>query len=235
VVTGIPGHGKSEWLDALMVNLCMKAGWGFAVFSPENQPLERHFAKLAEKVAEKPFFPGYHERMSVGDLEIAKAFLQHYFTFVLPPEDKLTVDGILELCQHVILKKGVKGIVIDPWNEIDHTRSQNMTETEYISYSLTRVRRFARQYGVHIWLVAHPTKLQKKPDAKEYPVPTPYDISGSAHWRNKADNCIAVYRRKDTNEVEIHVSKIRFKDVGKVGVLSLNYDNITGRYSCLLS
>ena len=27
VVTGIPGHGKSEWVDALTVNLAMRHGW----------------------------------------------------------------------------------------------------------------------------------------------------------------------------------------------------------------
>jgi len=229
VMTGIPGHGKSEWLDALMINLAMGASWSFAVFSPENQPLERHFVKLAEKVTEKPFFPGYHERISASELQIAKGFLQHFFTFVLPPEDKLTVDCILELCQHVILKKGVKGIVIDPWNEIDHSRPASLTETEYISYCLTRIRRFARQYAAHVWLVAHPTKLRKLDNGK-YPVPTPYDISGSAAWRNKADNCITIYRHIESRNVELHIQKIRFKDVGKIGMVTLEYDTVTGRY-----
>lgn len=231
VITGIPGHGKSEWLDAVMVNLARKKGWPFAVFSPENQPPERHFAKLAEKQIGKPFFSGFHKRIDPTELRVAKDFFNDWFTFVLPPEDQLTVDGILDLCKHLILKKGVKGIVIDPWNEIDHTRPPTMTETEYISYSLSKIRRFARQCSVHIWLVAHPTKLKKEPNKNEYPVPTPYDISGSAHWRNKADNCLTIFRHIDSNEVEIHVQKIRFKDVGKIGVATLYYDMVTGRYS----
>jgi twinkle protein len=52
VVTGWPGSGKSEWLDALLVNLT-KSGWKFAIFSPENQPTELHIAKLLEKIAGK--------------------------------------------------------------------------------------------------------------------------------------------------------------------------------------
>ena len=229
VVTGIPGHGKSEWLDALMVNLASQKGWTFAVFSPENQPLERHFAKLAEKFVAKPFFPGYHQRMDEIELEESKGYLQRWFTFILPPEDQLTVDGILELAKHVILKKGIKGMIIDPWNEIDHTRPSSMTETEYISYCLTKIRRFARHYGLHIWLVAHPTKL-KKLDNGKYPVPTAYDISGSAAWRNKADNCITVFRHIEDHRVEIHVQKIRFKEVGKIGMVTLGYQSLTGRY-----
>jgi twinkle protein len=231
LVTGIPGHGKSEWVDALMIKLVDSAGWSFAIFSPENQPLELHFAKLAEKWAEKPWFAPNDERLSRGELALAKHTFQNHFTFVLPPEDKLTVDGILELCKHVILKKGIKGVVIDPWNEIDHSRPSALSETEYISKSLSKIRRFVREYGLHLWLVAHPVKLRKRDDGL-YPVPTPYDVSGSAHFRNKADNCITVYRdmSKDTSEVEIHVQKVRFKNIGKVGMITLHYDKKTGLY-----
>lgn len=230
IVTGIPGHGKSEFLDALMVNLATQRGWSFAIFSPENQPLERHFAKLAEKFIGKPFFPGPCERISKFELEASKDFMQNWFSFILPPEDMLTIDGILELAKHVVMKKGIRGMVIDPWNEIDHIRPANMTETEYISYSLSKIRRFARQYSLHIWLVAHPTKLRKQ-DNGTYPVPTPYDISGSAAWRNKADNCITVYRHIESNLVDIHVQKVRFKEVGRIGVVVFRYDAVSGRYS----
>ena len=93
------------------------------------------------------------------------------------------------------------------------------------------LRAFARAHGVHLWIVAHPTKLQKEPDGS-YPVPTPYDVAGSAHWRNKADNCIAVWRNTaaNTSAVEVHVQKVRKKSVGQVGMATLRYDRITGQY-----
>jgi twinkle protein len=232
ILTGVPGHGKSEWLDALMINMAFELGWTFAIFSPENQPLERHFAKLAEKFIGKPFHYGVHERIGRLELEEAKQHLNNWFTFILPPDDKLTVEGILDLAKHVVLKQGIRGMVIDPWNEIDHTRPGTMTETEYISHCLTKIRRFAREYDLHIWVVAHPTKLKRRDDGT-YPVPTAYEISGSANWRNKADNCVTVFRHldDDTKPVEIHVQKIRFKENGRIGMVSLKYDKITGRYS----
>ena len=241
VVTGIPGHGKSEWIDALMVNLAKAEGWGFAIFSPENQPLERHVAKILEKYSERPFYQSRviwdpatgkdtrYVRLPREELKVARSIMNAFFTFVLPPEDKMTVDGILELCTHVVLKKGIKGVVIDPWNEIDHTRPERMTETEYISYCLSKIRRFSRQYGLHLWLVAHPTKMKKQENGMYLP-PTPYDISGSAHWRNKADNCITVYRDMESNAVDIHIQKIRFKEIGKIGKATLHYDTVTGCY-----
>jgi twinkle protein len=231
LITGIPGHGKSEFLDALAINLAMAHGWTFAVFSPENQPLERHFAKLAEKYIGKPF--AGKDKMSPSEVQEAKTWLHDRFVFLLPDEDSLSVDAVLNLAKTTIRRKGVKGVIIDPWNELDHQRDRGMSETDYISQSLTKIRRFARAYGVHIWLVAHPFKMQKDKITGAYPVPTPYDVSGSAHWRNKADNCLAVFREFDegNKKVNVYIQKIRFKEIGRVGYCTLEYDIATGRYS----
>jgi twinkle protein len=229
LVTGIPGHGKSEWLDALMVQLAMEHGWVFAIFSPENQPTEYHLSKLAEKYANKPFADGPTERMTPQDKDQALAFLDEHFVFLLP--EMPTIEALIERLKSIVKRRGVRGVVLDPWNEIDHSRPGGLSETEYISQSLSRLRSFSRAYGVHLWVVAHPTKLQKESDGS-YPVPTPYDVAGSAHWRNKADNCIAVWRdTKEHNElVEIHIQKVRKKAVGRPGLVTLKYQRITGNY-----
>jgi twinkle protein len=237
VVTGIPGNGKSELLDAMMINLAANDDWTFAIFSPENQPLARHVAKLAEKFIGKPFSKNQYggDRINREELNKAQMWLYERFVFILPCEDELTIDAVLEKARLMVLRKGVKGVVIDPWNELDHQRPNGLSETEYISKCLTRVRRFARENNVHVWLVAHPAKMRKElVDGKQvYPVPTPYDISGSAHWRNKADNCLTVHRnlKEGSKEVEVHVQKIRFKEVGKIGMAALEYNYLTGRYT----
>ncbi len=237
IATGIPGHGKSEFLDAVFVNLATTYGWTFAIFSPENQPLELHFQKIAEKFIGKPFFKSARTpRMTLTDLETAKSWVAKHFSFILPESENLSVDSVLKLARTAVQRKGVRGVIIDPWNELDHTRPPSLTETEYISSSLTKIRRFARETGSHVWLVAHPSKLRKERDSSGnmvYPVPTPYDISGSAHWRNKADNALTVYRdvTSEGSLVQVHVQKVRFKHCGKPGVAELEYDILTGRYS----
>ncbi len=233
IVTGVPSHGKSEWLDALLINLAESEGWNFGIFSPENYPLEYHSSKLIEKYIGKPFREGFRARMTKEEMVEGKKWLNQHFMFLNPEEDSVTVDAILSLAKVLVYRCGIKGLVIDPWNEIDHSRPSAMTETEYISQSLTKIRRFARLHSVHVWLVAHPTKLSKEPNGM-FPVPSPYDISGSAHWRNKADCCIAVWRNLDpnnnSNEVEIHVQKIRKKHLGRLGLAKLKYEYATGRY-----
>jgi twinkle protein len=149
----------------------------------------------------------------------------------LAPDEALTIPALLKQAKALVARHGIRGLILDPWNEFDHARGTT-TETEYISTSLTQIRRFARNYGVHVWLVAHPQKLYRRDDGS-YPVPTPYDISGSAHWRNKADNCLAVWRdENDPDEpVHLYVQKVRFREVGKIGLVPLRWSSINGRYA----
>lgn len=241
LITGIPGHGKSEFLDALMMNLVTQ-GWMFSVFSPENQPHEIHLAKLVEKLLRKPFGAGPTDRVGPDELRGAVAYLDSHFRFVKPhpdlqvPSIRAIVDAGARFINEEDKKQGKVnkyGIVIDPWNELEHRRPQHQSETEYISETLSFIRQFAREWNVHIFIVAHPRILHRDKDGKR-PVPSPYDVSGSAHWFNKADNCITVWRDTNpetrTQDVQIHVQKIRFKHIGSPGVVTLKYDRITGMY-----
>lgn len=233
IVTGIPNSGKSNWMDALLVNLSAIHGWRFALFSPENQPLEDHASRIIEKWARQPFAPGPTPKMSGETLRQGKEWAQAHFTWILPDDDsEWTVDTVLDRARQLVFRLGVRGLVIDPWNELEHARPDGMSETDHTSKALKRIRQFARHNGIHIWVVAHPTKLYKNKDG-EYPVPTPYDISGSAHWRNKADNCLTVWRDFHNPEavVEIHVQKIRFRQIGRLGKADLYYHKVTGTYS----
>jgi twinkle protein len=230
VVTGIPGSGKSALTDNLAVNLARGQEWRIGVYSPENQPIARHVSTLIAKYVRAPFAEGPTPRMGADEVDAGLAWVNEHFAFILPEEP--TVDAVLERARILVYRMGIRGLIIDPWNEMDHNRPQGLTETEYISRSLTQIRQFARQNQVHVWIVAHPTKLIKGADG-QYPVPSPYDISGSAHWYNKADNAISVWRDKTNPGLpsDIHVQKIRFSEIGHIGVAQLRYDPASGSFS----
>lgn len=60
-----------------------------------------------------------------------------------------------------------------------------------------------------------------------------YDISGSAHFINKADNGIVVHRVRDPGletQVQILVRKVRNKAAGTIGDCILEYERRNGRY-----
>lgn len=231
IVTGIPGSGKSEWIDALSVNLALTQGWRFAVCSFENPP-DEHIAKLAEKLIGRPFYDGPTARMTRRELDNAMAWIARHFYFIRAEDEVPTFDWIMEKAVAAVRRYGINGLIVDPYNEIEHKRPPGMTETEYVSQILSRGKRFAQNHGVHFWFVAHPAKMRRD-DSGNIPVPNLYDISGSSNWVNKADIGVVVSRdwEEGSRDVDVHLKKIRFKASGKVGIVKLKYDTVTGRYS----
>lgn len=238
VVTGAPNGGKSQFVDALAINLANSHGWKFAVCSFENPP-DHHIAKLAEAWLEMPFWPGPRPRMGEGDLRRAIEWLNERFFFIRADDESPTIAWILETARAAVMRYGIRGLVIDPYNEIEHKRPPGQTETEYVSDMLAQVKRFAQSHCVHVWFIAHPAKPQKMKNG-EYPEISLYDISGSSHWVNKADIGIVVVRDYSDEEghppqyrTEIHVKKVRFKEVGHPGTTTLSFDRATGTYRCV--
>lgn len=230
ILTGLPSSGKSEFLDALIVNLSTLHGWKFGICSPENSPVEKHMSKLIEKFLGKSFYHGSGNRLQPHELTEGLSVLHEHVKF-LAPEDCVSIPYVLKRFSELVRRHGIRGVIIDPFNEFDHTRERGVSETEYIGKMIGDLKRWARKYAVHVWLVAHPAKLMRNAEGT-YPVPTPYDISGSSHFYNKADCCITVHRDVENSKdiSQIHVKKIRFKHIGKIGVTSLHWDRDTGRY-----
>jgi twinkle protein len=224
-ITGIPGHGKSEFLDFLLCRLNISHGWKTALYSPENHPLELHFSKFAEKIIGKPFEGS--NRLSPLDLEQIIKYHSDNFFFVNPETD-FKLENILDSVRQLVRKKGVKAFVIDAWNKLDHQYTTN--ETKYISEQLDKITRFCEINKVHCFLVAHPTKIQKDKATKKYEVPNLYSISGSANFYNKTANGLTVYRDYETGQTEIHIQKVKFKHWGKVGLVVLGWNYLNGRY-----
>jgi len=234
VVTGVPNSGKSEWVDALMVNLASNLGWSFALCSMENK-VHEHARKLIEKHVGRPFFDaeyaGGARRMSPSDLEKGKAFLQSNFVLIRHEDDELpSIDWVLGIARAAVMRYGIRGLLIDPYNELDHRRPANVSETEYVSQMLTRIKRFAAHNDVHVWFVAHPRQMSNwRGDS-----PGLYDISGSAHFVNKCDNGLVVHRNRTepsrAPEVTIKLEKVRNKVAGCIGEAVLLYNRSNGRY-----
>ena len=229
IVTGLPGSGKSEFIDQLMVNLAKREGWKFAVASFENPPA-LHIAKLSEKYISKPFFDGPTARMSKDEADQALEWVNDHFMFLEQRGgDTATIESILDRARQACMRWGnMKGLVIDPYNYIEQNRKVD-NEHQGINELLTRLVMFARANDIHIWFIAHPAKMQSNMDGT-MPVPKGMNISGSASFFAKADLGITVHLSPDKT-VEIHAWKVRFKWVGTTGKVELDYDVPTGTYS----
>jgi twinkle protein len=239
-VTGWPNSGKSQFLDALALNLA-RQGWRFVFCSLENIPVFLHVEKLAKQFIGKPMRPGPTERMSEAEMEEATIEMDEWFSFVMPSEKKPN-PGVLDVVQTIEEdfkrrglwddRDGKRACVIDPWNELEHVRPYGLSLTEYVGESLSMLRQWARRHMLHVFIVGHPAKQPRNRETGKLPIPTPDMISDSAHFWNKSDNCIAVALVDEhrSHEVDIHIQKVRFSHIGMRGSATLHYDRLTGRY-----
>ena len=228
IVTGIPSSGKSEFVDYLVCKMNILHGWKAGYFTPENWPLKYHYSKLFEKLIGKKFNINTTNEI---EWDTAYDYIRNNFFYILNEED-FTVKGILDSARVLIKTRGIKVVVIDPYNKIEHQYKDS--ETQYISRFLDQLTLFAKMNDVLVFLIAHPKKMNKIEGKTD--VPSLYDISGSANFYNKTDYGITVHRNSDhenimMDEVKIYFQKIKFKHLGHQGIVNLNYDAISGRFN----
>lgn len=225
VVSGIPGSGKSEFIDEIAERLNVRYGWKFAMFSPENAPLAYHAAKLVEKFTGKRFGK---KTLDADMYKKVKEHLEENFFFIVP-KDNFKLDNILDKAKSLVRRKGIKALVIDPFNRLENEIPSGMTETNYISKALDKLTEFAQKHDVMVVLMAHPNKQMKDKDGI-IPAPTMYDINASANFFNKADYGIVVHRNRLVGNVEVHVQKVKFRHLGTCGTAYFHYNLNNGRY-----
>lgn len=223
LVTGVPNHGKSNFLDQLTINIARREGWKFAIFSPEHSTAN-HIRRLAEKVVGKPFDEGPSPRMTTEQLGEAMMFLDDKYYFIESRDKIPNISWLLGKVKAACLRHGVRGVVIDPYNEIDATRDGNKREDEHIRDLISACKQFCRAHNVAMWMVAHPAKMMRNQDGI-IPAPSLYDVSGSAHWNNMTDVGLVVHRDFETNQTKVITRKVREQGLyGSIGEVYFTYD-----------
>ena len=227
ILTGVPGAGKSEWLDELVLRLCLRHQWKIAFFSPENTPIVYHIRKLVEKLTGHRFQKGCG--ISEGLLMRSEEFLTDNVSHI-SLKGNATPERVLAKAHELVVRRGGRILVIDPLNRLDHTPQPGQTETQYLSNFLNMITEFAVQHNCLVVLVAHPRKMNRNPVTNTTPRVEMYDINGSADFFNKADYGIVVERDKGVGVTRVYVDKVKFKHLGMGGMVTFAYDPVSGRY-----
>lgn len=237
--TGYGNHGKSFFMLQLMLTKSIYDGWKWAIFSPENYPANDFYDDIIEMYVGK-----WLDKMSEKEYVDACWFVDKHIFYVYP-ENAHDINSINEKFRHLILKKGVDGVMIDPFNQLDSNQKAFQREDQYLSEILKDVKRFALLNNVVYNIVAHPKNPTYNND-KSLPVVDMYDIAGGAMWGNKVDQILSYYRpnfHNDKNDpnVQVYIQKLKRKRTGgKLGdfPLVLNWgckryaDPITGKIYC---
>jgi twinkle protein len=226
VVTGIPGHGKTSFVTELCCRLALNR-WrtAFASFETDQDDMLQALRSFRSERLET--------MMTDDEKARADAWIGQHFAFIAGDiDDNVDLSWLLERAAAAVIRHDADVLVIDPWNEMDHQRPPDMSLTEYVGFAIRELRRFAKKYGVHVIVVAHPAKMQRSRDGS-YPRPSLYDISDSAHWANKPDLGIVIHRPDITNSItEISIVKSRnYRRIGRPGTVKAIWNDDKTRYT----
>lgn len=228
VATGTPSSGKSNFIDYINIQLNIKHGWKIGYWSPESSPNEKHYSTLASMLIGKTYSKQYTSRSEHIN---AKTFIKQNFYWI-NSDNVYDIDNILKKFEYLVKAHGVKVIVIDPYTNIV---AEERDERRFVKYMLNSLTRFAKKYNVLVQLVAHPRKMEKNKDGI-IPVPSMYDISGSADFWNKCDYGIAIGREYNIEDSKLEsngyvvVHKVKMRNLGSTGKFEFDYDTMNGRY-----
>jgi twinkle protein len=210
-------------------------GEKFATFPPEDYPIHNFYHELTEILLGSNCTPSNPNQPSMSVYSRAYDFISNHFFYIYPtssPSPEYTRERFLEL----VIKEGIDGCDIDPWNQMSHSYNQHGgMRDKYLEQELGHFLRFAQQNNVYLWIVAHPVKMMKD-ETQNYPCPDVFDVEGGAMWNNKANNILVFHRPfKQIDPMnpacEFHSKKIKDqKSVGLPGWTSFEYMRTTRRY-----
>ena len=210
-VTGIPSSGKSDFVDQMCVGYNKNYGWKTAFASPENQPTYLHAHKLMRKVwmdMPSPGDIGSQQWNSVAD------HVNDNFFFI--DMDKYSLEAVLRKGAELVKRKGIKCLVIDPFNKVRDTNANSDDVNRYTLEYLQKIEVFAKKFDVLVIVVAHPTKMYKGQDGK-IEEPTMYNIKGGGEWYDASYHGLLVHRDYEAKTVKAKVLKVKFQNLGENG------------------
>ena len=210
-VTGIPSSGKSDFVDQMVVGYNQNYDWKTAFASPENAPTYLHAHKIMRKV--------WQDMPKKNDIGTDKwnAVADHVNdNFFFIDMERYTLDSVLRKGAELVKRKGIKCLVIDPFNKIRDIDSNLEDVNRYTMEYLSKIEIFAKKYDVLVFVVAHPTKMYKDKDGK-MEEPTMYNIKGGGEWYDASYHGILVHRDYENKTVKAKVLKVKFQNLGENG------------------
>ena len=210
-VTGIPSSGKSDFVDQMVVGYNKNYAWKTAFASPENAPNYLHAHKLMRKVWGD--MPTKDDIGSDKWKEVANHVNDNFFFIDM---EKYTLESVLRKGAELVKRKGIKCLVIDPFNKVRDRNASSLDVNIYTMEYLTKIETFAKKYDVLVFIVAHPTKMYKTSDGK-IEEPNMYNIKGGGEWYDASYHGLLVHRDYELKNTKVKVLKVKFQNLGENG------------------
>jgi len=175
LVTGYSGHGKSAWLNYVMLHLLQQQRTMIASFEMlPKQTLGRMCQQTGEAMPNDEYIADF-----VNKLEKR--------LYMYDPEGETSAAKVLEVIYFAAETLGVKLFVIDSLMKCGIASEDYAKQKQFINSLCVS----ARDLGVHIFLVAHSRKTSSEDEGS-----SKFDVSGSSDITNLVDNVLSVHRNK---------------------------------------
>ena len=210
-VTGIPSSGKSDFVDQMVVGYNKMYGWKTAFASPENQPIYLHAHKLMRKCWGD--MPSPHDIGGSKWKEVSNHVNNNFYFIDM---DKYSLESVLRKGAELVKRKGIKCLVIDPYNKIRDANAVSDDVNRYTMDYLSKIEQFCKKYDVLTFIVAHPTKMMRDQNGK-IQEPTMYNIKGGGEWYDASYHGLLVHRDYEAKNTKVKVLKVKFQNLGENG------------------
>jgi twinkle protein len=210
-VTGIPSSGKSDFVDQMVVGYNQNYGWKTAFASPENAPTYLHAHKLMRKV-----WGDMPSKFDIGSAKWKEVANHVNDNFYFIDMERYTLESVLRKGAELVKRKGIKCLVIDPYNKVRDVDCKTEDVNRYTMEYLTKIESFAKKFDVLVFIVAHPTKMYKNNDGK-IEEPNMYNIKGGGEWYDASYHGLLVHRDYELKNTKVKVLKVKFQNLGENG------------------
>ena len=210
-VTGIPSSGKSDFVDQMVVGYNRNYAWKTAFASPENAPTYLHAHKLMRKV-----WGDMPSRADIGSSKWKEVADHENDNFFFIDMEKYTLESVLRKGAELVKRKGIKCLVIDPFNKVRDKDASSIDVNVYTMEYLTKIESFAKKYDVLVFIVAHPTKMYKDSNGK-IEEPNMYNIKGGGEWYDASYHGLLIHRDYELRNTKVKVLKVKFQNLGENG------------------
>lgn len=235
-ITGIPGHGKTDYTDACILDLARLHDQETIIVGFEQTPQE-HVIKLSKKLLNKNVTcPSFLDKLGIVRFKQAFSFIVSKILHIDTTMTGGDINIILEKCARRIqaLRKAggnPKYVVIDPFNML--SIKGRFSGHEKIEEILRRITQFSHQMGVMVILIAHPFKMKKDEKTGKYEVPDFYSVKGSSAFFEMSFHGLVIHREGygADDRVLVKVLKVKQNNLGTTNEeVFFTYERNSGRY-----
>ena len=217
VINGISNVGKTTFALYLMVNVSIRHGWKWIVYSAENKTASIK-AKLMSFAVNLPL-----KEMVNPEVDEAYKWVNKHFK-VVSNNQVYSYTDLIVFGEKLLRQGDYDGFFIDPYNalKIQMSNGNGLSTHEYHYEAASEFLTFSNKHNIAVWLNAHAvTEAQRRKGADDLPV-APYaeDTEGGGRTVNRSD-CFLTFHRKVQHPdydmrrtMEFHVRKVRETETG---------------------